>query len=216
MRTALFILFLSLFFSVHGQTLKGTVVDGETLKPLHSVTIMNVVTGQTVTTDEQGYFSIPAAAGDAISFSYPGYHIIQRQATEAMNLQVALLPLTVRLPEYILRDYTPFQKDSIELTTLYSKELNTKPIKPSFSSANGGGFSGLIGGPVQKLSKSYKQNKRFKQNFKKDMEQKYIDTRYTPLLVTTLTGFTGDSLAIFMNTYPMEYTFARAATDLEL
>jgi hypothetical protein len=48
------------------------------------------------------------------------------------------------------------------------------------------------------------------------MEQKFIDTRYTPELVTKLTGYTGDTMILFMNTYPMDYSFARAASDLEL
>jgi hypothetical protein len=48
------------------------------------------------------------------------------------------------------------------------------------------------------------------------MEQKYVDTRYTASLVNKLTGLSGDTLATFMNTYPMEYEYARHATDLEL
>lgn len=102
------------------------------------------------------------------------------------------------------------------MTQRYSHELNIPPASVGYSSANGGGFTGLIGTPLKKLSKSYKQNQRFKANFKNGIEQKYIDTRYTQSLVTALTGFAGDTLAYFMNSYPMEYSFARAATDLEL
>jgi hypothetical protein len=216
LRLLLLISLLFITVSVSAQTLRGTVMDGETMKPLPHVTVMNVATGQIAPTDEQGNFSIPANTGDPVSFSLPGYHIIERNVPAEGNLTIMLLPLTVQMKEYILRDYTPFQKDSMEMTALYKQELDKKPIKPGFSSANGGGISGLIGGPVQKLSKSYKQNKRFRENFKKDMEQKYIDTKYTPALVTALTGFSGDSLAIFMNSYPMEYAFARSATELEL
>ena len=193
------------------------VTDGETAEPLYLVSILNVNTGESSSTDEQGKYSLRAKAGEVISFSYMGYHSLRRIANPDSMLYVELLPLSVQLKEYVLHPgYTPFQRDSAEMATLYSKELNTKPIKVGFNSANGGGFSGLIGGPVQKMSKSYKQNKRFKENFQRDMEQKFIDTRYTPALVTTLTGYTGDTLAVFMNRYPMEYTFARTATDLEL
>jgi hypothetical protein len=129
-----------------------------------------------------------------------------------------MFPLNVRLQEYVLHpEYTPYQKDSAEMAALYSDQLNAAaPIKPGFSNANGGGFTGLIGGAVQKVSRSYKQKKRFRKNFENDEEQKFIDTRYTPELVTKLTGLAGDTLAIFMNTYPMEYKFARTASDLEL
>jgi carboxypeptidase-like protein len=208
---------LSLVISVHGQTLKGIVLDAETTKPLYPVTIVNLTTEQSTTSGESGYFELPAKNGDGISFSFLGYHTEQRVANPGMELKMELYPLSVQLKEYILHpDYTPFQKDSAAMATLYSTELNKKPVKVGFSNANGGGFTGLIGAPVQKMSKSYKQNKKFRENFQRDIEQKYIDTRYTPGLVSALTGFAGDTLAIFMNSYPMEYNFARAASDLEI
>lgn len=217
LRVALSI-FLTLFItlSVSGQTLRGLVIDSETTKPLYRATVVNLTMGQTTITDEYGNFVLPAKEGDILSISFTGYHTVQRTAIPGSMLRIELLPLTVQMHEYVVHDLTPFQKDSVEMTTLYSKELNKKPVKIGFSSANGGGISGLIGAPVQRLSRSYKQNKRFKKNFKNDLEQKFIDTRYTPALVTSLTGFTGDSLAIFMNTYKMDYGFARHATDLEL
>ena len=207
---------LIITLSAQGQVLRGTVMDGETAKPLYPVTIINHFTEESTTTDALGNYTIPARTGDTLSFSFTGYHAVQRIAIYGKPLNVDLLPLNVKLPAYVIHDYTPFQRDSIEMTTLYSTELNKKPIKPGFSSANGGGITGLIGGPVQKLSRSYKKNKRFKENFKRDMEQKYIDTRYTPALVASLTGLSGDTLILFMNTHPMAHDFARHATDLEL
>jgi len=202
---------------VKGQTLKGIVIDGETLKPLYPVTVLNISNSQKTTTDEQGNYSIPAKEDDLIVFSFIGYHTVQRLATLGTLLQVELLPLSVQMQEYVLHPgYTPFQKDSAEMAELYSTELNKKAIKPKVSMDGGLTVSGLIGAPVQRMSKSYKRNKKFKEHFKKDMEQKFIDSRYKPELVTALTGFSGDTLATFMNTYPMEYSFARAATDLEI
>ncbi len=190
--------------------------DGDNGKPLYPATILNLATGQSVHSDQFGNFSLPAAVGETISYSVQGYRTEQKAATPGTDVRIELKHLSVNLPAYVFHELTPFQRDSLELTVLYSKELNKHAVSPGFSSANGGGFTGLIGGPIQKLSKSYKQNQRFKQNFQNDMEQRYIDTRYTPTLVATLTKFSGDSLAYFMNTYPMEYGFARAATDLEI
>lgn len=209
-------IFLLFSLSVSSQTLKGIVTDAETGKALYPVTVTNHVTEHTGYTDEQGYFSIAGKSGDVVSFSFLGYRTLQIPAPADLELRVALYPLSVKMKEYIYRDYTPFQKDSIEMTQRYSHELNTQPASVGYSSANGGGFTGLIGTPIKKLSKSYKQNQRFKANFKSGIEQKYIDTRYTPSVVTALTGFAGDTLAYFMNSYPMDYGFARAATDLEL
>jgi len=201
---------------VHGQTLKGIVVDGSTSRPLTPVGILDLAGGQSTITDSGGNFTLAVTAGDRIAFSCNGYHTIDKIASFPADLYIELFPLSVQLPEYTLHDYTPYQRDSAEMAELYGKELNTKPVKVGFSNADGGGFTGLIGAPVQKMSRSYKRNKRFKENFKKDQEQKYIDSRYKPELVTALTGLTGDTLIHFMNSYPMEYAFARAATDLEL
>ena len=211
--------FIALFITlgVYAQTLRGVVIDGETNQPLYLVNVLNLTNTLSTSSDERGIYSIAAKNGDVISFSYVGYHTVQRLALTDSVLRIPMFPLSVKLQEYVLHpEYTPYQKDSAEMAMLYSDQLNAKPIKPGFSSANGGGFTGLIGGAVQKVSKSYKQKKKFQKNFQKDEQQKYIDTRYTPQLVNTLTGFTGDTLATFMNTYPMEYKFARSATDLEM
>jgi hypothetical protein len=217
LRSGLYILLL-LFISigVHGQTLKGIITDAETGKALFPVIITNNVTQQTVSTDEQGFYSMGASRGDLIYLTFQGYRTMEVHTTPGTDLNIAMQPLSVKLKEFIFKEYTPFQKDSIALSTLYSSELNTRPAKIGFSLANGGGITGLIGAPIKKMSKSYKQNKRFKEHFKSDMEQRYIDTKYTTVLVNALTSFTGDTLATFMNIYPMDYGFARTATDLEL
>lgn len=176
--------------------------------------VVNQATMHSTSTDEEGNFTILAQTGDIISVNYSGYHTVQQAATPGTRLNITLIPLSVRLNEVVV--LTQFQKDSIALTELYSKELNKKPVTVGFSSANGGGISGLIGAPIHRLSRSYKQNKRFKENFRRDMEQRYIDTRYTPAMVSSLTQLKGDSLALFMNTFPMDYGFARTASELEI
>ncbi len=201
---------------MQAQSLKGIVTDGESSKPVAGAIVTNQATQQSTNTDEEGNFLLLARSGDIISVSFHGYHTIQRTATPGVLMHFELRSISVKLPDYEVRGLTPFQKDSLEMTELYSKELSKKKINPSVSFGGGLIVSGLIGAPVQRLSRSYKRNKRFKENLKKDMEQKYIDTRYTPVLTSALTGLSGDSLGLFMNTYPMNYTFARTAGDLEL
>ncbi len=47
-------------------------------------------------------------------------------------------------------------------------------------------------------------------------KQNFVDSRYSKELVTSLTKLNEDDAQTFMNAYPMEYDFARAATDLEI
>jgi hypothetical protein len=44
----------------------------------------------------------------------------------------------------------------------------------------------------------------------------FIYSRYTPALVTRLTGLKGDSLRMFLDRYEPGYQFVRQATNLEL
>lgn len=179
------------------------------------VTVVNLNDGSTATTDSRGNFSIAANAGDRLQFTTTGY------TTEIVNvppniplLKVQLSQQNIHLKEFVLHsELTPFQKDSVAMHDLYQQELERKRIKPKVTGLT---VENPISSLAQAVSKRYKQNKQFKATFLKDEQQKFIDTRYTPKLVTTLTGFRGDSLAVFMNAYPMDYLFARAATDLEL
>lgn len=219
MRITILIAVLLLPFFAHAQLLKGTVMDGESAKPLHGVNITNLTTGMSTYTNKDGTYTLEAKNGDAITFVFLGYHASQKLtpvSSGVAEMKIEMLPLSVQLKEYVFHDYSPYQKDSAALADMYSTELTKKPIKPKIEFNGGIAVDGLIGAAVQRMSKSYKKNKAFKAAFKKDEEQKFIDTRYTPVLVTKLTGLTTDTLALFMNAYPMDYDFARAATDLEL
>ncbi len=68
----------------------------------------------------------------------------------------------------------------------------------------------------QQFSKKHKDLRKFQAQVLNMEEQKFIDTRYTPELVSSLIKQPVDSVIIFMNSYPMEYDFARAASDLEI
>jgi TonB-linked SusC/RagA family outer membrane protein len=92
------ICFLSLFFvtlMANSQTISGTVTDDKNL-PLPSVNIIVKSTGKATTTDIDGKFSIEAATGETLEFSFIGYETTTRKAglgamdvslkTEANNL----------------------------------------------------------------------------------------------------------------------------------
>ncbi len=210
---------LAIFFftqAAGGQTQHGRITDSFGTHPLFGVMLVNQATGISTTTDADGNFKLTAQYGNIISATLAGFNNLQFIADPDLFMNLDLVERNVTLDEFVLKGNTKYQKDSAGMSELFIKDLNTKVIKPKITTDGGIGVSGLIGSAVQKMSKSYKDNKRFKSNFKNDMEQKFIDTRYTQALVNSLTGFTGDSLVSFMNTYPMAYEFARAGTDLEM
>lgn len=204
------------------QALRGVVTDVETGKPINNATVTDLNSGRAFYSNEFGVFVAEAATGDILEFTNLGYKSVKRITPSALGtvlMKVEMSKNTVQLEEFVLHNLTQYQRDSIAMANAYSKELNLQAIKPKFvATGSGVGMNGLIGGAVQKISRSYKRNKKFKAEFKKSEEDKFIDTRYTGVLVSSLTGLPseGDTLAAFMNTYPMDYDFARHATDLEL
>ncbi len=221
MRYCLFICLLFITIAARCQTLEGIVTDGITGKPLFAASVMDVNTKLSTYTDQNGRYSLPAKSGDPIQFSYVGYKQVTNITPASLvlaSMNVGMQPQNYELDEYTIHaNYTPFQIDSMKRRREYAKELDKQPVKIKGSTTgNGVGVDGLIGALVQKGSKSEKKRKQFVKEFQQAEQDRFIDTRYTRELVSILTGFTGDTLAVFMNAYPMDYSFARTAPDLEL
>lgn len=73
-----------------------------------------------------------------------------------------------------------------------------------------------ISGFIEKRQKKYKRLKAFQKRYIETETQNFIDSRYSPVSVTQLTQLIGDSLITFMQAYPMPYSFARGASELEI
>lgn len=154
---------------------------------------------------------ISAKKGDPIAFSLIGYKTEQKTTPTGLGtaeMRIDLFRLSYQLEEFVLRPkYTPYQMDSIERHGTYVRALSRER-------------SGSIMSPVtfvaERLSKRSKQLYRFQKSFNYWEDQKYIESRYSKELVQQLTGLKGDTLAYFMNAYPMPYDYARVASELEL
>ncbi len=189
--------------------ISGRIVD-ENNQPLSPVTVVNINTQQASLSTTSGAFSIYAKAGEVITFSYIGYDVVEYTITEETknkNIKINMHPLSYRLNEFILRpNYTPYQLDSIEKQKIYT---------PALSRTHSSVMS-PVSFIAERISGRSKQIFRFQKNLEQWENDRYIDTRYTPQLVQELTGLSGDTIGYFMNAYPMEHKFARAATELEL
>jgi len=210
-RQFLFIYLLLISSASSAQSISGVVTEAQTGRPLYPVSVINVSTQQTVYTNSTGAFTIPAYEGQQLVFSMVGY-AEQRKYISAELMQngikIALPVKRFELEEFVLRPkYTPYQLDSIRRRSTYKRALAWER-------------SNSIMSPVSfiadRISKKSRTRLAFQRNFVKWESNRFIDTRYTPDLVSSLTGLTGDSLGHFMNAYPMEYDYARNATELEL
>jgi hypothetical protein len=205
------VIFLFLSPCALAQALKGTVVEGETGNPISAVAVVNMNTKQTSYTDSRGMFTISAKRGEQVSFSFVGFKTQQKTVPAALGvaeMYIELFRLSYQLDEFTLRPrYTPYQMDSMERKATYSRALARQ---------KGGSIMSPVTFVAEKLSKQSRQIFKFQKSFNYWEEVKFIESRYSPELVQTLTGLRGDTLATFMNSNPMPVDYARAASDLEI
>lgn len=223
--------FLFLFLLLPGsaglwaQQLYGVVVDAGTGEPLPAVSVDNIRTGEHILSSEKGTYSIAIQSGDRVRFRLLGYTMMEFLAGSGSPEQYQRVPLERYLQRIDTVVVKPglgaYQEDSLKRGLIFGKELAKKPSQFKFNRPHPlyggtGSFNAPISSLIQKRTRKYKRLKAFQDRFRKNERQFFIDSRYTSSLVTELTGLTGDSLATFMNSYPMDYDYARMASDLEV
>jgi CarboxypepD_reg-like domain len=204
------LLFVSL--TARAQSLQGVVTDAITGKALYPVTVVNVSTQEVTYTSERGTYAILAKPGEVVAFTYIGYKTVEKVKPNSVlvaTLDIAMDRTTYQLQEFKIRPghLTQYQIDSLERVQTYRVVLARRPPSPFMSPASA---------IAEQFSRRAKRAYEFQKNFYAGETEKFIDTRYTPDLVTKLTGATGDTIGHFMYAYPMPYDYARTATDLEL
>jgi len=197
--------------TARAQAWSGKIVDNDNKAPLQSVVVTNTNNKMFVFTDENGDFSIDAATGDKISFSCPGYksetHTVI-QGTGGIRLTFGMKLYGTELNEVVFkrRFADKYQNDSADRRSTYKKVLDYQRA----------GIGSPVSFVADRLSRKSRDLYNFKKMYNTMEDQRYIDTKYTPELVQSLTQLKGDTLAKFMNSYPMPVEYARNATDLEL
>jgi hypothetical protein len=188
--------------------MRGEITDGATGAALDAVSVTNTTRNIHVYSDADGRYSILATSGDKIAFNHMGYAPLVTEAATASDRNVVMYRKTQFLPEAIVRPrWTPYQADSIRRARTYARPLAREKSGSAMSPVT------LL---AEKLSKRHKQLMRFQKDFAYFEGERFIESRYTPELVATLTGMTGDSVAHFINANPMPVEYARAVGDLEL
>jgi CarboxypepD_reg-like domain len=211
------LLFILLFIFINNTKtfaqvfIQGTVYANNAFKsPLSFTTILNTRTKQMLYTNSQGAYKIEAQKGDTIKVSFVGYYSIDYEvlATSGnITKNFFILEKTRELTEIKIVGRTKYQKDSTARAQLFEKPLGQEQVATMESP---------VTSLYQQFSKKYKDLRKFQQQYRDDEQQKYIDTKYTYDNVAILTKLTGDDVAYFMNAYPMEYKFARLASEVEI
>jgi CarboxypepD_reg-like domain len=192
-------------------TLQGTVyANNATKTPLPFTTVFNARAKQMLYTNSQGKYTIEASKGDTIKVSFVGYfpteYVVPNTAGN-FTKNFFIFEKTKQLTEIKIDGRTKYQKDSSARAQLFEKPLGQEQVATMESP---------VTSLYQQFSKKYKDLRKFQQQYRNDEQQKYIDTKYTYDNVAALTKLSGDDIAYFMNAYPMEYKFARLASEVEI
>ncbi|HEY0609259.1 MAG TPA: carboxypeptidase-like regulatory domain-containing protein [Chitinophaga sp.] len=200
-------------------TVTGQLTDKDNkLLVLPYASIINKTTGKRAYTDQGGFYRISANPRDLIIFTFVGYRpdsIIVQQAsgTETRNVELQIEGKVLRSVE-VTAHYTPYQLDSIARRDQYGFILD-KENKPLAGGSTPQGF-GLTFSPITRFSRREKQKREFKKNFEKAEQERYVDSRYTPVLVSQVTGLKGDSLLQFMQDNHPDYETMRMMRQEDL
>ena len=212
------IILLLIHSGAFAQLLEGTTIDTDHKTAISGISVYNTHSGNAVYSDSNGRFAIGAATGDTLLFRHTAYQTLTYVMPYAMGntyKTILMASIAYQLKEATINGRTKYQQDSAALHALYSPELN-KVLVPT-PHYTGFGCSGCFGWLADKITGNSKKPKRFKKQFAADDQARFIDSRYNPELVTALTGIQDvDSIAAFMKKYPLEYDFARSASDLEI
>jgi hypothetical protein len=207
-----YIFIVTVLFSLasNAQVKISGVLKNNAKELLSSASVSNITLKSGTFTDRLGKYAITAYVGDTLEFSYLGYvsyeyvvpdggYVIEKNVTLSKKANI--------LTGVKISGLTQYQKDSIARVKLYDDALGytqETSIKSPISSL------------YQQFSKKYKDLRKFQEQFANMEQQKYIDTKYTYELVVSQTKLTGEEVAHFMNSNPLDYEYARVATDIEL
>ncbi len=200
------------------QVINGVIVDAENKNAIDGVTVVNKHTGNADISNSKGQFSIYYTPGDTLRFiiiSHAATEIVTGTAPYDLPITITMQPTDVLLQQVLISGRTKYQKDSAERRAVFSHELERPLVpKPKFV---GIGCAGCFGWIADKITGNSKKPKKFRKGYFEDDERLFVESRYNAGLVALLTPMNdSDSIAMFIYKYPMEYKYARLASDLEI
>ncbi|MGO4288609.1 hypothetical protein [Chitinophaga sp. RAB17] len=198
-------------------TVTGMISDSNKLV-LPYATVSNLNSGKRSLSDQGGYYKITGNRNDRIVITFVGYVpdtviVNQTMGTQTTNVILVSAGKFLKGVE-VTSQYSPYQIDSIERRNQYGYILD----KPNQQLAGGSTpqGAGIVISPITRFSKKEKQKRQFKTNYEKMEKEKYIDSRFTPILVNKVTGLTGDSLQLFMRDNYPDYNTMRTIGNNDL
>lgn len=214
----LLVLDLLLFTNVNAQIIfTGNIHNATDSLPLPNVAIVNISAKKVTYTNLRGQFSIEANANDTLEFSHIGFvtkSIIVQNGNDFIRIFLEKYIYSLSEIDVFGRSY---KKDSIENRKEYQRGFEWKlPGLEDFLSVNPNSVGISIDAIYQSFRfKHNKLMKNFQATLVRDEQDRFIEYKFTPELVTNLTGLRDKELDLFMKKYRPSYYFLQTATEYE-
>ena len=211
MRGLLTLLLIYVCLCSYGQTINGIVTDKKTGQPLTGAWVAtskaNTITGI------QGEFSIATAkTNDTLRVKMQGYklYVLPLNSTNNKNVRIGLETAIIELNEVHVSAKRDRIKDSVNNRKMFAKEFNSSApklkdiIAPSAGNAGPIPMVGITIVPsqfIRALTYKHSREYKFKKVLIRDEQNRYIDSRFSENLVSSVTNLKGDSLLDFMDRY---------------
>jgi uncharacterized protein YxeA len=194
----------------------GFLKDSTTQMPIVLASVTNLTTRETVMTSSVGKFSIAVKPNEILSFAAVGYYFDTLTVHSENNTAIIaafLKPLGAYLGNVTVssKGLNRYQLDSIERRKEFLQGIAGYMI-PTVAKANSGAGIALN---IDRFSRNEKKKRRAYAFYEDNENEAYINYRFTPELVASLTGFKNDELQTFMQTYRPSTSWLRTNTSRE-
>ncbi|RYY35499.1 MAG: hypothetical protein EOP46_09805 [Sphingobacteriaceae bacterium] len=162
--------------------LKGVVYDGASGNRMADVFIKNTTNNQVALSDEKGNFSIKAAPGHLLIFTSPTYSNDTLYVTSMSAKKVKLNTTRIDLKQVNVTARANFNPET-EYPEVYEKS-KVYPLSPT-----------------SWFSSEARNARRLKKYFKREVEQRKIDSAFSRVYVGSIIPLRGQELEDFMTMY---------------
>lgn len=220
-------LFLFISFALAGLaasaqvTIRGAVFDMSGKRPLEGVSVIST-SGKGTTSNVLGLYNITVNENDSIYFSYlnkPTMKFPVSTISTFNNFDISLHVPSNILPE--VRVMPPsYRFDSMQNRKDYAKVFNFKKPGIGISTSPPGSGGAGVGLDLDELINMFRfrRNKSmlgFQERLLLEEQDKFIDHRFSKLLVRKITQLSGAELDEFMKLFRPGFEFTQSSNDYE-
>ncbi|MCJ8208469.1 hypothetical protein MUY27_02030 [Mucilaginibacter sp. RS28] len=192
------------------ESVRGILFKKGMLEKIAGVTVTNTRTKAVTTSNLYGEFNAKVITGDTLTFEKEGLTTLKQSIASYSTMYLTMLP-EIKLNQVNVMGQSKKQELNDVMADYRKKGLyfNEKTSALAYAASPLTGLHELFG-------RDAKNRRNFAKYAKDEMQQTEINRRYTPQLVTQVTGLTGSEVKKFMNNYSPTIDEVKKWNDYDL